>query len=561
MKPKDLPRFDIETLRDLVGDKVFERGMSYHRSGQVEILHIDAKRVLAEVSGTEDYRTELVGHGREIGGECTCPAFRDWGHCKHMVAVALEANAASPDDANDTLDTLSRIRSHLKQRGIDALVEMIMEMAERDTVLFRKLDAAAAILEMNDKTLRARLRKVINGATQTRGFVEYHEASVWAAGVDEALDVVAEMASGERAGLALEFATYAIDQIERAIGEIDDSDGECYSLLNRAREVHFHAASTVNPDPVQLARDLFKREVYGNYDTFSGALGLYADLLGQDGVAEYRHLAVKAWEKLPRRGAPREGGEYDESSTLRLRLAEILDFFAERDGDVDARIAIRAHDLSSAWQYMNLAQFCLEQGRAEEALRRAEEGLWIFEDRPDERLVSFVADLLSNIGRVSEAETHLWRAFEKVPGLQLYARLRKLGGEAARDRAVATLEAKADSKERVGWYSRADLLVSIMIEEKMFDAAWTAARRHGASAGAMDALASASEATHRREALEVYAKRVDQFIGTSGNRAYAEAAKLIARMAALQETEERTRYVAMLKERHGKKRNFVKLLG
>lgn len=561
MKTKGLPRFDVAALRDLVGDKVFERGMSYHRSGQVEILHIDAKRVLAEVSGTEDYRTELVGRGREMGGECTCPAFRDWGYCKHMVAVALEANAATPDDANDTLDTLSRIRSHLKKRGIDALVEMIMEMAERDTVLFSKLDTAASILESDDKTLRARLRKVIDGATRTRGFVEYQEAAGWAAGVDEALDVVAKLVSGERAGLALEFATYAIDQIERATGEIDDSNGECRSLLHRAREIHFEAASTVKPDPVQLARDLFKREVHGNYDTFSGALGLYADLLGNDGGAEYRCLAVKAWEKLPRRGAPKESGEYDESSTLRFRLAEILDFFAERDGDVDARIAIRAHDLSSAWQYMNLAQFCLEQGRAEEALRRAEEGLWIFEDRPDERLVSFVADLLSDLDRADEAEAHLWRTFEKVPSLVLYRRLRSSGGETARDRAIAMLGAKADSKQRTGWYSRADILVSILIEEGMFGAAWAAAHRHGASDATIDTLASVSEATNPHEALEVYAKRVDQFIRNGGNTSYAEAAKLIARMGTLQETEAQTRYVAMLRERHGKKRNFIKLLG
>ena len=52
----------------------------------------------------------------------------------------------------------------------------------------------------------------------------------------------------------------------------------------------------------------------------------------------------------------------------------ILDFFAERDGDVEARIALRMRDLSSPWDYLQLAEFCLSQGRQDEALRRAEEG-------------------------------------------------------------------------------------------------------------------------------------------------------------------------------------------
>ena len=58
--------------------------------------------------------------------------------------------------------------------------------------------------------------------------------------------------------------------------------------------------------------------------------------------------------------------------------------------------------------------------RDQEALRLAEEGLWLFEDgRPDERLVFFAVDLLSQAGRNTDAEAQLWRAFEKAPSLEL----------------------------------------------------------------------------------------------------------------------------------------------
>jgi uncharacterized Zn finger protein len=560
MKAKDQSRFSIDVLRDLAGDKVFARGEAYHRGGQVQILAIEPMRVLAQVAGTEDYRTELTGRGRNIGGHCSCPAFRDWGICKHMVAVVLAANALGPDAEMEGAGVLSRIRDHLKQKSVDALVGMIMELAERDPALLRRLDVAAAVVHADDGTLRTRLRKVIDAATRTPDYLEYGQVQDWASNVEASLDAIGDLAPGPRAGLALELAEYAIDRIERAIESIDDSEGGCSELLHHARDIHLAAAESVRPDPVQLARDLFAREVDGHYGTFGDAAQFYADVLGEPGLAEYNRLAVKAWEKLPKRSGRGRGP--DEFSAGYERLKGILDFFAERAGDVDTRIALRAHDLSSAWRYLQLAQFCQSQGRVDDALRRAEEGLWVFEDgQPDERLVSFTVELLSKAGRNADAEALMWRAFEKAPGLELYKRLRKLGGKTALERIIRILETRSAGKKRAGWYTAADLLVSILIEENMFNAAWAVTRKDEVSFGARIALADASKTRHPREALEVYAERVNQFVNTGGNHAYREAAKLIARMAALQSEAEQAAYVATLKARHSQKRNFMKLLG
>ncbi|WP_334387059.1 DUF6880 family protein [Bradyrhizobium sp. AZCC 2262] len=315
-----------------------------------------------------------------------------------------------------------------------------------------------------------------------------------------------------------------------------------------------------DPIPCHSPATFFAREVDGDYDTFADAAQLYADVLGDQGLAEYNRLALKAWEKLPKRSG--RGRAHDDGfSADHERLKAILDFFAERAGDVETRIALRARDLSSAWRCLELAQFCQSQGRMDEALRRAEEGLWVFEDgQPDERLVSFTVTLLSKSGRKADAEALLWRAFEKAPSLELYKQLRKLGGKIALERIIGILETRSAGKERAGWYTLADLLVCILTEEKMLDAAWAAAHKHKVSFGAKLALANASKAAYPREALEVYAERVNQFVSTGGNHAYGEAAKLIARMAALQSATEQAAYVATLKERHRQKRNFMKLL-
>jgi len=196
MKAKARPRFDIDALRDLAGDKVFARGEAYCRGGQVQILVLEPGRVLAQVAGTEDYRTELTGRGKEIDGACSCPAFEDWGFCKHMVAAALAANAAGSD--TEAEGALPRIRDHLKKKGVDALVEMIVNLAERDPALFRKLDMAAAAVHADDKTLEARLSKAIDRAIRTNGFVDYRGALDWRANVDAVLDTIADLASRAR---------------------------------------------------------------------------------------------------------------------------------------------------------------------------------------------------------------------------------------------------------------------------------------------------------------------------------------------------------------------------
>jgi len=503
MKTSDRSRFEIGALRALAGDKVFARGAEYHRDGLVQILALEPGRVLAQVAGNEVYRTVVTDDGTQIGGECSCPAFEDWDFCKHIVAAALAANASAGDPDAEGHGALSRICNHLKTKNVDALAAMIVDLAERDPMLFRKLEMAAAALEEDDKKLEARLRKAIDSATRIRDFVDYRAAAGWAAEVDAALGALAELASGKRAGVVLKLADRAIERIERAAEDIDDSDGHCTTLLERARNIHLAAARTARPEPIRFARELFASEMASDYDTFHGAAGLYADVLDAEGLTEYRRLAAAAWDQLP----PLRGG------------------------------------------------------REDEALRRAEEGLWVFEDdRPDERLVAFTAQLLMKAGRSKDAEAHLWRAFEKAPSIELYNRLRQLGDETARDRALEFLETRLGREERTRWHYPADLLVSILMHEKMFDQAWAAVRKHGASNGLKEQLAQASEAPHPCEAIDTYAERVDQLANSGGDRAYAEAAALIGRIAGLRDSADQAAYLAALKARFGRKRNFMKLL-
>lgn len=72
----------------------------------MEILRQEPGRVAARVSGTEDHRTVPTGSGTDIGGQCSCPAFEDWGFCKHLVAVALTADESDADDGSGPIERI-----------------------------------------------------------------------------------------------------------------------------------------------------------------------------------------------------------------------------------------------------------------------------------------------------------------------------------------------------------------------------------------------------------------------------------------------------------------------
>jgi len=560
MPERAVPRFDPEELAAMAGSTTFARGQAYARKGLVEILAIEPDRVVASVAGTEDYRTTVTGEGEEIDGTCTCPAYAREGFCKHIVAVALAANAALDSGEIEAGGAFGRIRAYLETMSVERLARMVVEIAERDPDLLRRLDTAAMVAKGDDKTVAKGLRKAIRDATRVRDYIDYWEAGDWAAGVAAALDPLADAASGPRASLVVELADYASDRIEAAIEAIDDSDGYCSELLYRAREIHHEACLAAGIDPIALAGDLFRRELDDGYGFYSGSATDYEDVLGETGLAEYRRLAQIAWDAEKDGAVASDDEEFDKYR--RERLANILDLFAERDGDVETRIELRKRDLSSVWKYKALAEFCRDAGREEEALRWAEEGLWLFEDdRSAGGLLSLVVDLMTKAGRDADARALLWMAFEKDPDWSLYERLRELEGEKAVARAIELVRAELDKSGSSRPYWSGDFLIEILSSERMYDDAWKAVREYGASESTQLKLARACEATHPQEALGIYAEKVDLLARLGGNPNYEEAVELIGRMAGLRDAEDQAAYVVALKKQYKRKRNLMKLLG
>jgi uncharacterized Zn finger protein len=580
-KPKDpahtietgagLDRFNVAALRDVAGEKVFARGAAYHEDGQVEIITLDRTRVLARVIGSEVYRCELVGMGKKFSGECSCPAFSDWGFCKHLVATALAASGLGPGALEQVSGRFAKIREYLRAKGVEGLVEMVVGLAERDPSLLKQLELSTAAAGADDTTLLAQFKKAITEATRTHGYVEYRKVRGWVQGIESVLDRIAGLIESARAALVLRLLDHFFARMDQALQNIDDSDGGGAHVYAKARDIHLAACRQAKPDPIALAQALFAREVDSEGEFFQGASDSYEDILGEVGLAEYRRLATEAWKKIrPLRTGAR--GVEDDQFSKRYALKAILESFAEREGDVDGVIAIRAKDLSTAHDYLGIAQVCLDHAREAEALKWAEEGLWQFEDNPDERLVFFAADLYRRIGREQDADKLLWRTFERLPSLQLYERLKSAAGtdrmlaDAVRDRALAWLRAelgKPVGRAGMRWSSPPELFIRLAMAEGQLADAWMVVERHGCNDVLLEQLAEASEHGHPAEALKAYANCVERMLRLGGQINYEHAYNMIERMRllrkALGEAKQHTAYLGDLRNRHKAKRNFMKL--
>ena len=114
-----------EQLKNLAGQTIYQRGVSYFRMGAVERIHAvcrdDADIIIisGEVSGAEDYQTELVFDMEKdefSGLECSCPYEFI---CKHAVALGLAFTEMYEECEDDYLE----IKSYPDLQGLADWIE------------------------------------------------------------------------------------------------------------------------------------------------------------------------------------------------------------------------------------------------------------------------------------------------------------------------------------------------------------------------------------------------------------------------------------------------------
>lgn len=574
-------------LRQLAGERSFERGADYLAAGRVARVAQSDERIEATVEGTSAYRVELRVADGLLASSCTCPMGQSGAFCKHCVAVGLASLV--PDVARDqgTAVTLDDVREHLASLPGEELVELLIEEAREDERLLGRLRLRAAAAD-GDSVDVAAFRDAIDRAVDTGRFVTYAEAYDYSRTLDAMVDTLERLLERGHAEAAVELVEYCCSAIEQVGGMVDDSDGHLGVAFDRLQRLHRQACERADLEPVQLAERLFERMMTSEYELFYDAIEHYAALLGAAGRRRYAELARTEWERLP---ALRPGDddredrearflitrEALEERSLRLRLSHVMERLAQQTGDVDELVAVLSRDLSMPYSFLRVAESYTDAGRDDDALEWAERGMEAFPDRPDSRLVTFLADAYGSRGDHRRAAELIWDLYADHPGLGSYCDLKRYAERAGewtqtRDRALGLLRervAAAQKGPRPGGYGRlpyrdATELVRIRLWEDDAEAGLREARAGGCSQSVWLKLAERLDDAHPEAALAIYREQVEPTIDRRTKADYREATGLLVRIRELMtrtgRADEFPPYLGELRASHKRKRNLMKLL-
>jgi uncharacterized Zn finger protein len=563
----------------MAGGRSFARGEEYFQDGRVRGMVENSGTIAATVEGTDEYRVKLWVDDDELGFSCDCPVGTEDEFCKHAVAVGLawleQDNVRCPSgkDSVRPAEIMDNVRAYLARQEKDVLVELLMKQVVEDNRLRRKLGMKAARNTSSGIDLMP-YRAAINQAISAERFVDYGSAWGYARGIGEVVDSIEELVNEGHATEGVEMAEYALEAVEEAMGYVDDSSGNMGELLERLQEIHHAACQKAKSEPEALAKRLFEWELRTEYDVFYGASRTYADVLGEKGLALYRRLAEEQWAHVP---GLKAGQDDPAKYGKRFRLTHVMETLAQQSNDVEALVAVKSRDLSSASQYLEIAQVYKQAGKLDVALEWAERGLKDFPEKTDSRLREFLAEEYHGRNRQPEALALIWAEFVDSTHLDQYKKLKIHADRAGewltwRVKALAFLKEQADKakreekRNRWDWGPRADYseLVRIFLWEKDVEAAWRHAQEGGCSEGLWLELADLRGKYHPEEALPIYQRQIEPALGHKNNVAYEEAVRFLRKirmvMGLLGQNKEFDQYLESLRAAHKPKRNFIKLL-
>ena len=564
-------------LRRLAGDTYYERGEAYHAKGAVRSIRPLEDGIAAKIRGTHLYQVRLQLRDGELLYRCDCPIGRDDQFCKHCVAAGLawHAGTASGEarDGEPIGHAGSELHSFLMELDKEELVSLLLEQADADERLHRRLTILAAGTG-SDPAHQSAWKHALDAALWTDDMIDYRDTYDYVRGIEDVVASLPDLLQNSNAENVIRLAEYGIDAVEEHLPYVDDSDGGMGDVLYSLQDLHLRACEMARPDPVELAERLFEAEMHIEYDTFSGAALTYAEILGDAGLEVYRRLAGAEWAKVPALGP---GDEDPDRFGNRFKITSIMEGLARADEDFDALIAIKSHDLSMPYDFLQIAMLYRDTGDAGLALDWAERGWKAFSGgRRDDRLRAFIADIYRTQGRHEDAMALVWDAFRKRTGLDTYRELNKYAQWAGqwpswREKALSLIRKHTgtDTRDRktamrlYGGSGDRSLLVQIFLGEDDPEAAWDEARAGGCAQHLWLTMAKTREKSHPDDAVQIYRDHIDALLCSTGNHIYEEAVGYLGKIETIAletDTEEEFLiYASELRERHKRKRNLIKL--
>ncbi|MFN7149432.1 MAG: SWIM zinc finger domain-containing protein [Microthrixaceae bacterium] len=557
--------FDLDRIQKLAGVRALARASLTPASDIEDLTEVD-RRLSAVVRGTMPYQVAIWVEGtKKPRFSCTCPQGEDGKFCKHAAAVALTLHGGGRTALWSGGDRQGAARVEDDPvfeflLGLDhtELAHLVHDAAQRDSRTAQRIEAKAAASVGQPAVDVKEWRKAVTAAFgRPSRFVDYHEAPRWAAGVQDLFDGLRGLLDDGHAAEVIPLVEYAFERADKATGYVDSSDG-CFGQISwEIEDLHLQACTQARPDPVALARRLVGFELDAELDTFRRAAATYADVLGVEGLAEYRRLVQPRYEALP----PPSDRDY---LSDRFHVTNSMLGLARACGDTDEVVAIRSARPRSPHDYEEIVEVLADAGRVDEAIDWARQGL-AMEGREHQKrdLRNQLVALLANAGNTAAAVQERLDAFHAQPSLSSYKDLvtQSAGAESEpATRRAAALEWLRDRAAAEHATTTGSVLVEILLYDGEADSAWNAAQTYGCDERWWMTLARAREADHPADAIPVYQRTVEALIDKKNAKAYNEAVKLMARIERLHQAagdDGWPPYLAGVTTRHRAKRSLI----
>ena len=572
-----------KTVRRLADHASYERGTAYFCDGAVQSLTDVRNGIEAVVLGSYLYDVKLlVGAGTKLKYSCSCPVGMDGDFCKHCVAVGLTWLASQVIDiqthrkipktsvAKRKPLTIDQAEKVLRSLDAGTLANVILDWAKTDAGLRQRVLQFASDQSSTGAASVAAARRAFQTAIEFVERDEYNDYNQYneydegwdVADVEDALDQFEDLLNAGYAAQLSELCEWAIPQLEEACESLGEFDAESEDgLSDRLAALHHTACVLAPPDSEVLARRLFELELNSDFSMLRSPTHSYTEMLGPKGMVAYRKIAEAAWKKSP--------ADRDIQSILE-RLARYL-------GDFEGLVAIKARNLNTSGDYLELVEILLQEGEIAKAIEWAEKGLVAFPTAVS-GLPQLTAELYRRNDRAADAIPIVWRLYCAQAALSTYQELERYSTAAEvwpeyRIQALTELRRliadgmeKAKAKRSYGYQPFADhsTLVEIFLYEKDLQTAWLEAKEGGCRSGLWVSLAELMSKGRPADAGLIYLDQAEVSVANTSNSRYDESVQLLIRAAAVMTaaglTQQFLDRIQALRKKYKIKRNFIALM-
>ncbi|MBR5982481.1 MAG: hypothetical protein IK025_02000 [Bacteroidales bacterium] len=555
----------LDRFEQVVDEKILERGLSYYRNGHVgEIEEIAPNTYEAIVEGTEDYTVELtIKNSVVTEHSCDCPY--DMGPvCKHVTAVIFklledeldlsETKTKKKKSSAKHKSTAEQINDILAKATHDELVKIISDEAKKNANFRNHLFTVLECYndDISIEYYQKQVKSIIKAATGKYGFIEWNETRVVGRAIGEMLDGAQVNMDSKNYRTALMVLFAVIGEMEDALNNSDDSNGEIGGCIDESFEMLNNLAEVNRQEDIrkmifETCLDFFKRNLYNGFDWHTELLEIAASQVKTDG--EFKEVLALTEKPLE--------SEYYEEVLQTIKY----DLLLKVRGEIEAN-AFRDQNLSNSRFRRMAIEMAMEQKNFADAIRIARDGVKCdMQSKP-----GLAKEWYDWLLKIAQAQNDTPKIIEYARYLLIdnfrqeqdyYKILKKNVKHEEWDDFVCDIVAEIKNKGR---YWDSELVAKIFISEKWWDKLLAFVKDCN-RLSVTERYESFLAKQYAEEVAGIYAKQIMKFMENNmGRDNYKEACRYIRRMIKLGARAEADKIVATLRNLYPNRRALMEEL-